>query len=79
MSDVDCRERLAVLETSQKEIINDLILHVKKEESYMEAQGALLREIREEQAKMKSFWSGMVFTVTAFGAGAVMAINYFTK
>ena len=65
MSDSECKERIAVLEEQQRELKSDFMSHASREEDYMKRHTELLDEIRREQAKMKGFWGGLTFGLSA--------------
>lgn len=65
MPDSECKERIAVLEEQQRELKSDFISHSIREEEYLNRHSELLDEIRREQAKMKGFWGGLTFGLSA--------------
>ena len=65
MPDSECKERIAVLEEQQRELKSDFIAHSVREEDYLKRHSELLDEIRREQAKMKGFWGGLTFGLSA--------------
>lgn len=81
MSDADCRERLAVLETNQHEMKEDFFQHSKREDKYMADTRDILNEIYENQAQMKGFGMGVAFSVsamvTAVGITITLMVNKF--
>ena len=79
-------QRIAVLETKQNRILDVLEEHEDHQEEQEEIRNKqlienkkMLQNILSEHAKMRNFWGGVVFTVTAFGSGAVLAFNVFFK
>jgi len=83
MPDSDCLQRLTRLEVNQAEIFKDYQEHSNREDRFhkehdenQKNQTQMLMDIKMEQARMRSFWGGMVFTITALGAGAAFVINY---
>jgi uncharacterized protein YqfB (UPF0267 family) len=77
--DNHCLQRIAILETKQTRLIELIEEHEEREESSLKKNQKMLQDILSEQAKMRNFWGGVVFTVTAFGSGAVLAFNVFFK
>ncbi len=77
--DNHCLQRIAILETKQTRLIELIEEHEEREESSLKKNHKMLQDILSEQAKMRNFWGGVVFTVTAFGSGAVLAFNVFFK
>ena len=77
MPDLECKERLAVVETQVNSMREDFTNHREREEFYLAKHATLLAEIRAEQAKMKGFWGGMVFMLSAIATAASMFISKF--
>ncbi len=78
----ELRERVAVLELQHKELTDDhkeLVenhkIHQQKEERWQEQQTKILNEIRQDQAKMKGFWGGVVFVFSAIATAIGLFIG----
>lgn len=75
MPDSECKSRIAVLEEQHRELKNDFNTHSAREEEYLNKHARLLAEIREEQAKMKGFWGGLTFGLSAVVTVVSMVLN----
>lgn len=71
-------QRLIRVEMSVEQLDRSFQDHVEREEAYIKENSRLIREIRDEQARMKGFWGGVVFIVSAIGVAAGIAISYIT-
>jgi len=82
MSDSECRERIAVLETNQREIMRDYHDHIAEERVVWKDHKISMSKIKESVqdmqealAKMQGFWAGIVFVLGAFSAAIGVAAN----
>ena len=73
--DIVMHARVAVIESNIDDINARFERHTKTEEEYMRLNTELIQEIREEQAKMKGFWGGVVFVFSALGVALAAAVN----
>ena len=74
--EVAMQTKIAVIETNIDDINDRFERHTKMEEEYMRLNTELIQEIREEQAKMKGFWGGVVFVFSALGVALAAAVNH---
>ena len=70
--------RMDILENNLMHLTEDYNSHKEREEEYMQEQSRLIHEIRDEQAKMKGFWGGVVFVCSAISVAVGIFFNHFT-
>ena len=79
MSDIECFQRISVLETNQLELMKDIDTHATREEAHMTRTNEMLTVILSEQASMKGFWTGIVFAMSAVFAAVGLAVGLITN
>ena len=70
--------RVSVIENDLQHMSKRVDDHMVAEEQYLIVHSALIKEIRDEQAKMKGFWGGVVFVFSAMSVAAAGFINHLT-
>ena len=70
--------RVSVIENDLQHMAKRVDGHMESEEQYLLVHSALIKEIRDEQAKMKGFWGGVVFVFSAMSVAAAGFINHLT-
>jgi len=75
----DHLERIAVLETNQKRLNEDLTKLFNFQRDHMEKEDARWEEIQSHMAKQKGVIGGVILTISSLWAVAMAALQYFHK
>lgn len=70
--------RMIVMENNLQHMSQRFDKYIETEEEYRQLHAKLIQEIRDEQAKMKGFWGGVVFVFSALSIAAAGFINSIT-
>lgn len=76
---IHINEDLHELRSDIKGLVQFIKEHMQKEEEDRQVFLKELQEIKTAQAKMKSFWSGITFTVSMLWAAGAAAVYFFGK